>query len=197
MTRQDRSVNVRDSVSSRKTPSAAAGLPRPDGIRDEHVRPSWLFGHRASPLSLIVLTGLMVLGLSGRAGGGPSHAQAVRNAHGVFELLAPSISRDGNVIEQQIRVQAIGRIDKLVIGVDPQLWHQITTNSTVPQAAEESFSKGLIRFAFDTVDAGTSFQFQVSQQINPALIGTNRGRIAFFDGERLLAELPVRLTVLP
>ena len=84
-----------------------------------------------------------------------------------------------------------------MIGVEPGLWSQITTNSTVPQAAEESFEQGLVRFAFGEVEAGESFEFQVAQQINPDLIGTNRGRIVFFDGKRPLAELPMQLTVLP
>ena len=148
-------------------------------------------------MSLIVLSALMALGLSGLAGGGPNPAQAIRTADGTFEVLAPRISRDGNVIETLLRVNAARRIDKLVIGVDPGLWSQITTNSTLPQAADESFEQGLIRFAFDKVDAGSSFQLQVSQQINPALVGTNRGRIAFFDGKRLLAQAPMQLTVLP
>ena len=174
-----------------------ASPPLPDGVRPHHIHPKWLFGHHASPLSLLILGIVVALGLSGLAGGGPRTEQSERNARGTFTLLAPTISRNGDIIESRFRVEAAKPIDKLVIGVEPSLWAQITTNSTVPQASEEKFEGGMLRFAFDRVDAGGSFEYQVAQQINPDLVGSNRGRVVFYDGNTPLAEFSARLRVLP
>ena len=84
-----------------------------------------------------------------------------------------------------------------MIGVDPALWHEVTINSTVPQASEETFEGGLIRFSFGPVEAAQSFQFQVAQQINPSLWGVNPGRVVFMDHDRVLAEIPVSMRILP
>lgn len=177
--------------------SDSARPPPPDGIRDEHVRPNWFFGRHANPLSIILLTALFIAGLSGLAGGGPRTEHVVRNAAGDFKVLAPTISRNGDIFEIRFRVEAHAAIGKLVIGIEPDLWSQITTNSTVPQAADESFEDGLIRFAFDRLDADEAFEFVVQQQINPDLVGVNSGRVVFLDDKRPLAQLPMRLTVLP
>jgi hypothetical protein len=65
------------------------------------------------------------------------------------------------------------------------------------QAAEETFRDGLFRFSFHRIEAGAAFEFQIAQQINPGLWGTNRGRVVFLDGDTVLAEMPVALRVLP
>ncbi|MEO7241570.1 MAG: hypothetical protein ABIW85_01555 [Variovorax sp.] len=178
-------------------PAAPRSPALPDGIGDEEIRPTRVFAGHASPLSLIVLSILLATALSGVLGGGPRTVYREHNQAGDFTVLAPRVSRNGNIVELRFQVDARNAIEKLVIGVDPGLWRQITTNSTMPQAADETFEEGLIRFSFGKVDAGASFELQVEQQINPDLIGINRGRIVFFDGRRALAELPMQLTVLP
>ena len=177
--------------------SSAPSLAPPDGIRDEHVAPPRLFARHASPISLLVLGALLALALSGLAGGGVRDEHEVRNADGEFSVLAPRIARNGEIIETLFRVRAARRIDELVIGVEPALWRQITTNSTMPTAASETFEHGLVRFSFAALDAGEAFVFQVAQQVNPDLLGSNSGRIVFFDHDRPLAEAHARLTVLP
>jgi hypothetical protein len=172
-----------------------AHSPPPDGIGTEHIdlRP---LQQRPGILSLVILGALVVFGLSGYAGGGSAEHE-VRNAAGTFELRSPDIIRNGDMLETRMHVVAQRPIDKLVIGVEPALWREVTTNSTVPQAAEETFRDGLFRFSFHRIEAGAAFEFQVAQQINPGLWGTNRGRVVFLDGDTVLAELPVALRVLP
>jgi len=173
----------------------SAHSPLPDGIGTEHIdlRPRQ---RRPGVLSLAILGALVVIGLSGYAGGGSAEHE-VRNAAGAFALRAPDIIRNGEILEMRLRVVAQRPIDKLVIGVEPALWREVTTNSTVPQAGEETFRDGLFRFSFDKVEAGGAFEFQVVQQINPGLWGTNRGRVVFLDGDTVLAEMPVAMRVLP
>jgi len=173
----------------------SAHSPPPDGIGTEHIEPR-LMHRRPGILSLVTLGVLVAIGLSGYAGGG-SVEHEVRNAAGTFVLRAPEIIRNGEVLETRMRVVAQRPIDKLVIGVAPALWREVTTNSTVPQAGEESFRDGLFRFSFDKVEAGGAFELQIVQQINPGLWGTNRGRVVFLDGDTVLAEMPVAMRVLP
>jgi hypothetical protein len=172
-----------------------AHSPLPDGIGAEHIdlRPKQ---RRPGILSLVILGALVAIGLSGYAGGGSAQHE-VRNAAGLFVVRAPDTIRNGEIFETRLRVVARRPIGKLVIGVDPAFWRELTTNSTVPQAGEETFRDGLFRFSFDKVEAGAAFEFQVAQQINPGLWGTNRGRVVFLDGDTVLAELPVALRVLP
>lgn len=178
-------------------PTLSSPFALPDGVRDEHTEPPRFFSRHASPLSLLVLGALLGAALSGLAGGGARSEQAVRNAEGEFAMLAPRITRNGDIMETRFRVLAAKRIDKLVIGVEPALWRQITTNSTMPDAADESFEDGLVRFSFAALDAGKAFEFKVAQQVNPDLVGSNAGRIVFLDGDRTLAEMRASLTVLP
>lgn len=169
--------------------------PPPDGIGAEHIELRPLQRHPGI-LSLVILGALVVIGLSGYAGGGSAEHE-VRNAAGTFVLRSPHIIRNGEILESRMRVVAQRPIDKLVIGVEPALWREVTTNSTVPQAGEETYRDGLFRFSFDKVEAGAAFEFQVVQQINPGLWGTNRGRVVFLDGDTVLAEMPVAMRVLP
>ena len=171
-------------------------LPPPDGIHQGHIETRQGLRRHASILSLAVLGAVLAAGLSGYAGE-KRIGLAVDNAAGQFRLEAPSIVRNGNIIETRVRVVAKRRIGKLVIGIEPGLWRQITTNSTTPDAANESFADGLFRFAFDKLDPGKVFEFQINQQVNPNLIGANRGRVVFLDGNDVLAQIPVAMRVLP
>ena len=167
----------------------------PDGIGAEHIAP--LPRHRRPGIaSLMVLAVLVGLGLSGQAGGG--HVErALRNADGHFSVRWPQVTRSGNVLQTRLRVVADRPIGRLVIGIEPGLWRQLTTNSTLPQADSETYRGGLWRFSFGKLDAGQSFEWQIAQQVNPSLWGINRGRLVFLDGERVLAEVPLTLRVWP
>ena len=167
----------------------------PDGIGAEHIEPHHA-RRRPALLSLVVLALLVAVGLSGLAGGRMQLAEW-RSDAGTFTLRFPPVIRNGEFLETRFGVRAARRIERLVIGIEPALWRQVTTNSTVPQAGEETFDGGLIRFAFGAVDAGGAFDFQVAQQINPSLGGLNRGRVVFLDGERVLAEGTVSMRILP
>ena len=168
----------------------------PDGIGPEHLEPHRGLSRHASPASIVVLAALVVFGLSGLAGS-RSRSSEVANAAVELNLRAPTVVRNGEVFETVIEVRPRRRIGKLVIGIEAGLWREVTVNSMVPAAADESFDDGHFRFTFAAVEAGRSFVFKIDQQINPALGGRNRGRVVVFDDQDRLAELPLELMVLP
>lgn len=170
--------------------------PPPDGVDREQIEPHRGVRRHTSILSLVVLGAVCAGGLSGYLGQ-KQIGLVIDNSAGRFEIDAPAIARNGNIIETRIHVLARKPVDTLVIGIEPGLWRGITTNATAPTPGGERFADGLWRFSFDQLAAGAEFEFQFDQQINPDLIGTNRGRIIFFDGTVPLAQATVTLTVLP
>ena len=168
----------------------------PDGIGPGHLEPHRGLARHASPASIVVLAALVVFGLSGLAGS-RSGTTDIANAAVELSVRAPSVVRNGEMLEAVIDVRPRRRIGKLVIGIEEGLWREVTVNSMVPAAAEESFEGGLFRFAFAAVEPGQSFVFKIDQQVNPALGGRNRGRVVVFDDKDRLAELPLELMVLP
>lgn len=178
---------------ARRNPRAQ---PLPDGIGTTHIEPRHGLGGHASPLSIVVLAVVLAVALTGLAGGDRTTV-SVDNA--AIELLysTPRIIRNGEILETVVRISAHRQIDKLVVGVEPGLWRELTVNSMVPGAASESYSDGFYRYAFDKLAPGHVFFLKIDQQVNPSLRGVNRGRIAIFDGDRRLADVSTFLRVLP
>lgn len=168
----------------------------PDGVGLRHIERRGMLRRRASVASLVVLGIVVAFGLSGNAGGKRQHQQLDNDA-GTFSLDAPAVSRTGDILATRLRVAARQHIGRLVIGVEPALWHDITNNAMIPNASDEHYADGLVRFVFDKVEAGSDFRLQIAQQINPSLVGGNHGRIVFLDDGKVLAEFNVTLKVLP
>lgn len=166
----------------------------PDGIAADASTPR---RHRSSVLSLVVLGAIVGWGLSGRLGGGPNDVMRFANDSIELTLSVPKVIRDGEILEARLDLLAKERIDKLVIGIEPRLWHQLTTNAIEPAATSETYKDGFLRLTYDALEPGDRFDLQISQQVNPNLLDTNRGRLLILDGDRLLAERDVALKVLP
>jgi hypothetical protein len=169
--------------------------PLPDGI-DEAALGNGAVARHASVLSLIVLGAVMAVGMSGWTGG-RAESRLVDNDAVQLTITAPAVIRNGNIMETRLQLVAHQRIDKLVIGVEPGLWRELTTNTTLPSASAESYRDGLLRFEFDALDAGRAFEWQLAHQVNPSRVGVNRGRLVILDDRRELAGLPLTLRVLP
>ena len=54
----------------------------------------------------------------------------------------------------RIDVEADGPITELVIGVDSALWEDMTVNTMIPAASDESSEDGEFRFTFAELEAG-------------------------------------------
>lgn len=168
----------------------------PDGISESHV--SIRRWHRgANPLSFIILAAIILIALSGALGGLPNPARTAAGPKARLTLEAPEIARSGMFFEMRLRVDAVGAIAKPIVAVSPGYWRELTVNTIIPAAAEESYGRGGYRFEYAPLAAGDTLLIKVDGQINPALVGGTAGRITLYDGEAPLAALPTRIRVRP
>jgi hypothetical protein len=167
----------------------------PDGIRAEHVTSSHGWRRHASPLSLAVFAWVIVLGLTGVLG----HEKDWRaEAEGVtLTVHAPEVTRNGEFFEMRIGVATDSDLENLGIGVDQALWEDMTVNTMIPAATEETGMDGEFRFTFGSLGAGTTFDFKLDLQVNPDIVGGNEGALTVYDGDRPITKVDIGMTVLP
>ena len=97
----------------------------------------------------------------------------------------------------RVGVESGEPIGELVIGIDQALWEDMTVNTLIPAASEESSVDGEYRFTFAELAAGTPFLFKVDAQVNPDIFGGNEGVVTVYDGEEELTRVAVEIGVLP
>ena len=151
---------------------------------------------RASLLSLILLAGLMAAGLAGLFGGQPSTTWRA-DGEATLKVKTPTVLRNGMIFETIVEVRPKQPVDNLVIGVSDPLWRNMTINTMIPAASEESYMNGFRRFAFGELDQGDTLRFKIDGQTNPSLLGGTSGVIAVFDGEKELTSIAIKMKVLP
>jgi len=167
----------------------------PGGIGEEHIRPVQSWRRHASPLSLAVFGVVLVLALAGFLG----HERDWRASEDGVELLvhAPEVTRNGEFMEMRISVEADQPIAELVVGVDADLWEDMTVNTMIPAATDEESADGEFRFTFADLEAGSSFLLKIDLQVNPDIVGGNDGAVTIYDGEEAVVGVPISITVLP
>jgi hypothetical protein len=165
----------------------------PDGIAEEHVRDHG----RASPVPLLFLVALLGLGLAGFLGGQPDEVRQARSEAVSLSVQTPCVLRNGMVFETIVEVVPKRPVADLVIGVSAPLWREMTINTMIPAAEEESHKDGNHRFSFGSAEPGETFRFKIDGQINPPLFAGTHGEIAAYDGDHKLAGVPVAIRVLP
>jgi hypothetical protein len=167
----------------------------PDGIRDEHATPKGGLRRYASPLALLVFGSVIALGLAGFLG----HERDWRSEGDGVNLTvhAPEVTRNGEFLEMRITVDGASAVEELVIGVDQSLWEDMTVNTMIPAATEETGEDGEFRFTFGPMDAGTTFGLKVDLQVNPDIVGGNDGALTVYDGDTAITSVDIAITVLP
>ncbi|WP_293977194.1 hypothetical protein [Sphingomonas sp.] len=165
----------------------------PDGITQEHESNS----RRANPWPLILLAVLLGAGLTGLFGGQPAIVRQASNDLVSLSVRTPETLRNGMAFETIVEVTPHRPIDDLVIAVSDGLWREMTINTMIPAAGDESHKSGFHRFSFGEAEPGETFRFKVDGQINPPLFAGTSGAVLALDGERRLAAVPVRIKVLP
>ena len=167
----------------------------PDGIGQPHVRPRRTWRRHASPLSLAAFGAVVVLAMLGTLGHERDwHA----SASGVeLDVHAPEVIRNGEFLEMRIGLRSDQAIGELVIGIEEALWRDLTVNTMIPAASEESGTDGEMRFTFSELPAGTPFLFKVDLQVNPDILLGNEGTITVYDGESELVATSISIVVLP
>ena len=167
--------------------------PFPDGLSQRNIDSRGGAGW----LAPVLLTALMAAGLAGMFGGQPSPVKQVAGQAVTLKVTAPDLLRNGLIFETTIEVRARQPVNDLVIAVSDTLWRDMTINSMIPAASEESYENGFRRFSFGELKPGDVFRFKIDGQINPPLTGGTSGVIAVFDGERKLTSTPISMKVLP
>lgn len=175
---------------------AGAAGSRPDGISEKMISGQCWHRH-ASPVSFVILAAIIALALSGLAGGQPSPLRSQDLGAAQLEVKTPSVIRNGEFFETRIRIEAAHDISDAVLAVSPSLWTDMTINTMIPAAAEESFEDGAYRFSYGQLRAGETLVVKIDGQINPPLFAGTRGEIALFDGERRLGGMPLHIKVFP
>jgi hypothetical protein len=167
----------------------------PDGIGEEHARPTDGWRRHANPVALVVFGVVMLLGVTGVLG---REGEVRAEASGVSLTVHTSqIIRNGEFLEMRISVESDDPIAELVIGVDESLWEDMTVNTMIPAAADEASANGEFRFTFAELEAGTRFLFKVDLQVNPDIVAGNDGAVTVYDGDQPMATTDVSITVLP
>lgn len=169
----------------------------PEGLGDPHLQEPPPLVRHASPLSLLILGTILALAAGGFVGGvGQSHL-VTTGEDSRLEVETPEVLRNGEFFEMVVRATPGRPVADLVIAVEPSLWKQLTQNSMIPAAAEESFSDGAFRFSYGEAAAGESVEVKMDFQINPSLFGGVSGAVSLLDGEAPLVSLPVSIEVRP
>jgi hypothetical protein len=169
----------------------------PDGLDASHAKPlSGLRAH-ASPIAFFVLGALVVTAMTGFFGGRPSPITVASTPAAALELKVARPLRSGLFFETRIRIVARRDIAKPVIGVDASLWRDLTINSHIPAAADESFKEGQYRFEYAALKAGDTLEIKIDGQTNPPLVGYLAGTITLLDGDVRLTEARLSIPVLP
>jgi hypothetical protein len=167
----------------------------PDGIGEPHVQPLRSWRRHASPLSLAAFGSIVLLAMIGTLGHERDwHARAF----GVeLDVHAPEVIRNGEFLEMRIGVRSDQPIGELVIGIEEALWRDLTVNTMIPAASEETGTDGEMRFTFAELPAGTPFLFKVDLQVNPDILLGNEGTITVYDGDSELVATSISIAVLP
>ena len=167
----------------------------PDGIGKEHVSPADGLRRHASPLSLAVFGAVILLGLTGALGHERDWQSGANGTR--LTVHAPEITRNGEFLEMRLTVEAGRAIEDLALGFDKALWEDMTVNTMIPAATEETGMDGEFRFTFGPIDEGTTFDLKIDLQVNPDIVGGNAGVITVYDGDRPLTAVDVSVLVLP
>lgn len=167
----------------------------PDGIGDRHARPLAGWRRHASPLSLAAFGTIVVLALFGFLG---HEREWVAEEGGTrLSVHMPETIRNGEFFEMRVQVESDEPIGELAVGIDQGLWEDMTINTLIPAAADESSEDGEFRFTFAELGAGTTFLLKVDAQVNPDILGGNEGVVTVYDGEEPLTAVQVSIAVLP
>jgi len=169
--------------------------PYPDGIGPDHLvkGPSPM----RAWLPLAVLGAVLLVALSGVLGGQPNPVIAATSGSARLELKAPQVLRNGEFFELRIQSRAHQAIDRPVVAVSATYWRDLTINSMIPAPTEEGFADGYFTFEFAPLAAGEVLELKIDGQVNPPLVGVNRGVLELRDDTRVVARLNPALRVLP
>ena len=169
----------------------------PDGLEEWHSRRRGSLHHHASVVSIIVLGSVLTAAVAGWLGGHGASTFTISSPQADLSVTTPTTLRNGVFYETRIAITPKQDLSDLVLAVDASLWRDITQNSMIPAAEEETAQDGAYRYGFGAVKAGETLDVKIDSQINPSLFAGNKGKVALYDGDQRLVGTEVRMRVLP
>ena len=173
-----------------------ACVDNPDGIVEPFHR-NRLWDRHASPISFLILGGLLAAAAAGLLGGQASPRVNADFGRAALSVRTPAIIRNGEFFETRIDVRADAPVAEAVLAIETGLWRDMTINTMIPAAGKEEYKDGEYRFSYGPLAAGDTLSIKIDGQINPPLFAGNEGVIAVYDGDRLLGRRTFRIKVLP
>lgn len=168
---------------------------QPYGIDRRHLDPP---PRTAARVALTVFIGAPILAaVTGWLGGGPAEQLTASTAEATLSVEQQAIVRSGNWFETRVSVVPRRDVADLTIAVDERLWQRMSIDTLAPDAEKGTFDSGTYRYSFGPIAAGERFVVKLDGQIQSWGLRRLAGEVKVLDGERPLARVPVRLTVLP
>ncbi|MGL3822371.1 hypothetical protein [Sphingopyxis sp. R3-92] len=168
----------------------------PDGISEQPAGNS-LWNRHASPVSIVLLGGILACAFAGFTGGQPSPKTVADFGRATLTVKTPLVIRNGEFFETEIEISSVAALGDATVAISADLWRDMTVNTMIPAAGEERFEEGSYRFAYGPLEAGQALRIKVDGQINPPLFAGTQGEISLYDGKRLVGRQPLRIKVLP
>ena len=169
----------------------------PEGLEQRHTRLGSERWFVAGVLPTLLLGAIVLAALLGVFGGAPNTTARIGSAEAEMIVNAPARLRNGEFFEMRIRVRARSNLAKPTLRVASGYWKDLTINTMIPAAEQESAEAGRYRFEFGAMVPGDELTIKIDGQINPSLFGGTQGSLVLADGDRQVLELPVKLKVLP
>lgn len=169
---------------------------RPDGIRDK-AQSKGFWDRHSSPISLCILGSLLLAGLSGLLGGGPSPIMVADFPKAQLTAKLPTVLRNGQIFEFRFQIYAKSPLRNPTLTISRELWDDMTINTMLPAAQKETSTDGEVRLSYGPIATGEALDVKFDGQINPPLFGEAQGHIGLYDDDRFLGQMPVRIEVRP
>lgn len=169
----------------------------PDGIDESNIKGGSWFSLKFRWFVLLLLGAILAVAMFGVLGGADSPIVTVDGKQGSLTVEAPATLRNGEFFEMHFAGTAHRPLAKPTLAIESRYWNDLTINTMIPGPAAESYKDGYFLFEFDPLEAGKTINFKIDGQVNPPMFGGTRGTIQWRDGDTVLAQVPVRLRVLP
>jgi hypothetical protein len=145
---------------------------------------------------LVIPAAIVVLALLNTFGQRPSTSTAA-GARARLVVYAPVRARSGLVYAARFQIDAISRLKKATVVLDPGWADGYTVNGLAPQPLTEASSNGKLVFGFGHLAAGRRLTFWISLQVNPTNLGRHQQNVWLYDGSTLVARIKRTITIFP
>jgi hypothetical protein len=150
--------------------------------------------YRRALMSLVCL--IPVLALLNVFGQHPSTTEASAAA-ATLRVQAPERVRGGLMFQVRIDVEAAQDIKEPQLVLSPGAFEEMTVNSVIPEAMDESTSNGRVTLSYQRLNAGQKLTVWIQYQVNPVNVGKRTTNVLLTDGDKPIATVKRDITSLP